>query len=145
MADEEADKDKKTFTYTYTSDGKNPSGNTDFGDPFDIFEAFFGNKKKPEEKKGLGQKIKNFRENHTLIFVFAIFLVLLAFIFLVFYIMSVSSWNNGKCLLLVPYFSSSTSGSCEGIDSAFSNAVYLSITFTIVIVLVTIFNGLSRK
>ncbi|KKS05818.1 MAG: Chaperone protein DnaJ [Candidatus Woesebacteria bacterium GW2011_GWE1_41_24] len=30
------------FTYTYTSGGGNPFGNTDFGDPFDIFEAFFG-------------------------------------------------------------------------------------------------------
>ena len=33
------------FTYTYTSnggDGGNPFGNFDFGDPFDIFEQFFG-------------------------------------------------------------------------------------------------------
>lgn len=30
------------FTYTYTSNGQNPFGNVDFGDPFDIFEAFFG-------------------------------------------------------------------------------------------------------
>lgn len=30
------------FTYTYTSGGGNPFGNVDFGDPFDIFEAFFG-------------------------------------------------------------------------------------------------------
>ncbi len=30
------------FTYTYTSGGQNPFGNADFGDPFDIFEAFFG-------------------------------------------------------------------------------------------------------
>lgn len=30
------------FTYTYTSGGENPFGNTGFGDPFDIFEAFFG-------------------------------------------------------------------------------------------------------
>jgi len=30
------------FTYTYTSGGGNPFGNADFGDPFDIFEAFFG-------------------------------------------------------------------------------------------------------
>jgi molecular chaperone DnaJ len=30
------------YTYTYTSDGANPFANTDFGDPFDIFEAFFG-------------------------------------------------------------------------------------------------------
>jgi len=30
------------FTYTYTSGGENPFGNAGFGDPFDIFEAFFG-------------------------------------------------------------------------------------------------------
>lgn len=30
------------FTYTYTSGGENPFGNVDFGDPFDIFESFFG-------------------------------------------------------------------------------------------------------
>lgn len=32
------------FTYTYTSNGQggNPFGNMDFGDPFDIFESFFG-------------------------------------------------------------------------------------------------------
>ncbi len=32
------------FTYTYysTGDGQNPFGNMDFGDPFDIFESFFG-------------------------------------------------------------------------------------------------------
>lgn len=30
------------FTYTYTSGGENPFGNMGFGDPFDIFEAFFG-------------------------------------------------------------------------------------------------------
>jgi len=31
------------FTYTYTNTGgQNPFGNMDFGDPFDIFEAFFG-------------------------------------------------------------------------------------------------------
>jgi DnaJ-class molecular chaperone len=30
------------FTYTYNSNGQNPFGNADFGDPFDIFEAFFG-------------------------------------------------------------------------------------------------------
>lgn len=29
-------------TYTYTANGQNPFGNVDFGDPFDIFEAFFG-------------------------------------------------------------------------------------------------------
>ncbi len=30
------------FTYTYSSGGENPFGNMDFGDPFDIFESFFG-------------------------------------------------------------------------------------------------------
>lgn len=30
------------FTYTYSSGGENPFGNQDFGDPFDIFESFFG-------------------------------------------------------------------------------------------------------
>ena len=30
------------FTYTYTNDGQNPFGNAGFGDPFDIFESFFG-------------------------------------------------------------------------------------------------------
>jgi len=30
------------FTYTYTTGGENPFGNMDFGDPFDIFEQFFG-------------------------------------------------------------------------------------------------------
>ncbi len=30
------------FTYTYTQGGQNPFGNGDFGDPFDIFEQFFG-------------------------------------------------------------------------------------------------------
>lgn len=30
------------FTYTYSSGGENPFGNTDFGDPFDIFAQFFG-------------------------------------------------------------------------------------------------------
>ncbi len=30
------------FTYTYTSGGENPFGNMGFGDPFDIFESFFG-------------------------------------------------------------------------------------------------------
>jgi len=30
------------FTYTYSSSGENPFGNMDFGDPFDIFESFFG-------------------------------------------------------------------------------------------------------
>jgi len=31
------------FTYSYTTNGgQNPFGNTDFGDPFDIFEQFFG-------------------------------------------------------------------------------------------------------
>jgi DnaJ-class molecular chaperone len=30
------------FTYTYTSGGQNPFGEGGFGDPFDIFEAFFG-------------------------------------------------------------------------------------------------------
>src|SRR3989344_1859280 len=32
------------FTYTYTTSGggQNPFGNYDFGDPFDIFESFFG-------------------------------------------------------------------------------------------------------
>lgn len=32
------------FTYTWSSGGgqQNPFGNTDFGDPFDIFESFFG-------------------------------------------------------------------------------------------------------
>ncbi len=140
MSEDKVEEDKKTFTYTYTvGDPKNG------GDPFDVFEAFFGNKKKPEEKKDLAQKIKSFRENHTIIFVLTLFLVLLAFIFIVFYIMSVSSWNNGKCLLLVPYFSSSTGGDCEGIDSAFSNAIYLSITFTVVVVLITIFSRLTRK
>ncbi len=30
------------FTYTYTQGGGSPFGNVDFGDPFDIFEQFFG-------------------------------------------------------------------------------------------------------
>jgi DnaJ-class molecular chaperone len=30
------------FTYTWSSGGGNPFGNADFGDPFDIFESFFG-------------------------------------------------------------------------------------------------------
>jgi DnaJ-class molecular chaperone len=30
------------FTYTYTTGGESPFGNVDFGDPFDIFEQFFG-------------------------------------------------------------------------------------------------------
>lgn len=30
------------FTYTYQSNGQSPFGNADFGDPFDIFEQFFG-------------------------------------------------------------------------------------------------------
>jgi DnaJ-class molecular chaperone len=30
------------FTYTYQTGGENPFGNGGFGDPFDIFEAFFG-------------------------------------------------------------------------------------------------------
>ncbi|GIK84320.1 MAG: molecular chaperone DnaJ [Patescibacteria group bacterium] len=30
------------FTYTYSSGGANPFENMDFGDPFDIFEQFFG-------------------------------------------------------------------------------------------------------
>lgn len=30
------------FTYTYQTGGENPFGNADFGDPFDIFESFFG-------------------------------------------------------------------------------------------------------
>ena len=31
------------FTYTYSTDGgESPFGNVDFGDPFDIFESFFG-------------------------------------------------------------------------------------------------------
>ncbi|HKB88195.1 MAG TPA: DnaJ C-terminal domain-containing protein [Patescibacteria group bacterium] len=30
------------FTYTYSTGGENPFGNMDFGDPFDIFESFFG-------------------------------------------------------------------------------------------------------
>ena len=30
------------FTYTYTSNGQSPFGNADFGDPFEIFEQFFG-------------------------------------------------------------------------------------------------------
>ncbi len=30
------------FTYTYSTGGGNPFGNADFGDPFDIFESFFG-------------------------------------------------------------------------------------------------------
>jgi DnaJ-class molecular chaperone len=30
------------FTYSYSSNGQNPFGNADFGDPFDIFEQFFG-------------------------------------------------------------------------------------------------------
>ncbi len=30
------------FTYTYSAGGQNPFGNADFGDPFDIFESFFG-------------------------------------------------------------------------------------------------------
>lgn len=30
------------FTYTYSSGGQNPFGQGGFGDPFDIFEAFFG-------------------------------------------------------------------------------------------------------
>ena len=30
------------FTYTYQQGGGNPFGNQDFGDPFDIFENFFG-------------------------------------------------------------------------------------------------------
>ena len=32
------------FTYTYSTgaDGQNPFANADFGDPFDIFESFFG-------------------------------------------------------------------------------------------------------
>jgi DnaJ-class molecular chaperone len=30
------------FTYTYTTGGDGPFGNVDFGDPFDLFESFFG-------------------------------------------------------------------------------------------------------
>jgi len=30
------------FTYTYRSGGENPFGDFDFGDPFEIFESFFG-------------------------------------------------------------------------------------------------------
>jgi DnaJ-class molecular chaperone len=30
------------FTYTYQTGGESPFGNVDFGDPFDIFESFFG-------------------------------------------------------------------------------------------------------
>ena len=30
------------FTYTYSSSGGNPFGDADFGDPFEIFEQFFG-------------------------------------------------------------------------------------------------------
>lgn len=30
------------FTYTYQTGGESPFGNADFGDPFDIFESFFG-------------------------------------------------------------------------------------------------------
>lgn len=39
MADNDSDKNKKTFTYTYVSGEKGSSENADFGDPFDIFEA----------------------------------------------------------------------------------------------------------
>lgn len=38
------------FTYTYSTsggDGGNPFGNFDFGDPFDIFESFFGGGQNP--------------------------------------------------------------------------------------------------
>ena len=30
------------FTYSWSSGGQSPFGNVDFGDPFDIFESFFG-------------------------------------------------------------------------------------------------------
>ena len=34
-------------TYTYSAGGGNPFGNADFGDPFDIFEQFFGGSGSP--------------------------------------------------------------------------------------------------
>lgn len=38
------------FQYTYSTSGQNPSGNFDFGDPFDIFEQFFGGNMRQNRK-----------------------------------------------------------------------------------------------
>lgn len=120
--DKGSNKESKTYTYTYTSkEGE---------DPFKIFDAFFGDKNKTNKKKGLMQKIQDFGENHVIILFFGLLVV----IFIIFYIMSVASWNGGKCLLMVPYFSHSTNESCAGLDSALTNAIYLFITFMIIVI-----------
>lgn len=122
MIGDMASKESKTYTYYTTKEGD---------DPFKIFDAFFRDKNKTNKKKSLIQIIQNFGKNHFVI-LFSVSLLVVAFI--IFYIMSVSSWNDGKCLLLVPYFSHSTNESCAGLDGALTNAIYLFITFMIIVI-----------
>lgn len=42
------------FTYTYRSNGENPFAGGDFGDPFDIFEQFFGGAFRQQQKPRYG-------------------------------------------------------------------------------------------
>lgn len=39
------------FQYTYTQGGQNPFAGADFGDPFDIFEQFFGGSRAPRKPR----------------------------------------------------------------------------------------------
>ncbi len=47
------------FTYTYSTGGGSPFGNADFGDPFDIFESFFGGAS-PFGQQGRRQQIPRY-------------------------------------------------------------------------------------
>jgi len=48
------------FTYTYSAGGQNPFGNADFGDPFDIFESFFGGSSPFGSAQGRRQQVPRY-------------------------------------------------------------------------------------
>lgn len=118
------EKGETTYTYSYTGEEAKK-----------MIGTIFGEEKKA--KNSFVRKIQDFEENHF----FIALILFLTLIFLVLYFVSVASWNGGKCLLIVPYFSHPTDSSCAGLDNAFTNAIYLFL----VIIIVSIASAFLRR
>lgn len=132
--------DKKSYSYTDPKTHTHTYYSNDAEEGEKIFNAFFGDKKK-EENKNIFQKFFDLAEKHIFLSIF----VILVGVFILFYAMSASSFKEGKCILIVPYFSHSTNQTCAGLESPLSNAIYLFIVCLIVGIFTTILRRSKGK
>ncbi|MBI4973324.1 hypothetical protein HZC27_01810 [Candidatus Roizmanbacteria bacterium] len=123
---------KETSSYSYedpTSGANIFTGSITDPEEADKWDkAFFGGKLNLKKEMEEENRPKNFFEKYSIFF---FLLGGMALIFILFYGMSAAAWKEGNCLLLVPYFSHSTNQTCSGLNSVFSNAIYLFIVFFI--------------